>query len=128
MTTIQDNNINVNININNENNIYDSIIDNNIINNNIVENIISNNTTNDEYIKKKYKVSKITRDRKAKPSIKEKKSEELEIPIFSSHNTFLTKSYTIPQLKEICKFYKLKVTGNKQVLINKIYNFLYFSS
>ena len=65
---------------------------------------------------------------KQKILLKRKKNEELEIPIFSSHNTFLTKSYTIPQLKEICKFYKLKVTGNKQVLINKIYNFLYFSS
>jgi hypothetical protein len=130
MATIQ--NI-YNININNENNIYNPIIDNNINNNNnIVENNISNNTTNDEYVKKKYRVSKIKRDGKTKTSTKEKdkdkKNEELDMPVFSSHNTFLTKSYTIPQLKEICKFYKLKVTGNKQVLINKIYNFLYFSS
>lgn len=125
MTTIENNISNL---INNENNIYNPIIDNNIIINNIVENNILNNATNDEYFKRKYKVGKITRDRKAKHSIKEKNNAELEIPIFSSHNTFLTKSYTIPQLKEICKFYKLKVTGNKQVLLNKIYNFLYFSS
>jgi len=89
--------------------------------------IVLNNNANattkiveNEYVKKKYKGRKIIKD---KPTI-----DVLEIPTFSSHNTFLTKTFNVSQLKEICKFYKLKVTGNKQVLINKIYHYLYFSS
>ena len=79
----------------------------------------SNTIVDTEYVKKKYKKS--TKE-------KIKKIEEFVIPSFTSHNTFLTKSFTIPQLKEICKFYKLKIAGNKQILINKIYNYLFFSS
>ena len=91
--------------------------------NNDTDNDNDNGNDNDkEFVKKKY-----TTKKKLGKIIKEKK-EALEIPVFSSHNTFLTKTFTIPQLKEICKFYKLKVTGNKQVLTNKVYHYLYFSS
>ena len=88
---------------------------NNIINNTTYDNAANNEA---EYVKKKYKC------RKPKMDIKE----PLEIPTFSSHNTFLIKPFTIQQLKEICRYYKLKVTGNKQVLTNKVYHYLYFSS
>ena len=113
MNTIISNTI---INPNELHNQHSSVLDDNN-NNNIVNNakIVEN-----EYVKKKYKPRKIAKD---KPS-----PDVVDIPTFSSHNTFLTKTYTVPQLKEICKFYKLKVTGNKQVLINKVYHYLYFSS
>jgi len=105
------------LNPNELHNEHSSVQDDNNNNNNIVNNakIVEN-----EYVKKKYKPRKIAKD---KPS-----PDVVDIPTFSSHNTFLTKTYTVPQLKEICKFYKLKVTGNKQVLINKVYHYLYFSS
>jgi hypothetical protein len=86
-----------------------------ILKKNVIDNDNDNKLEENEYIKKKYKGRKQSKD-------------SVEIPPFSSHNTFLTKTFTVNQLKEICKFYKLKVVGNKQVLINKIYHFLYFSS
>lgn len=114
--TIMDNTI-INPNeLHNENII---VLDNNDNNNN--NNVNNAKIVENEYVKKKYKPRKITKDKNSTTDV-------LEIPPFSSHNTFLTKTYTVPQLKEICKFYKLKVTGNKQVLINKIYHYLYFSS
>jgi len=85
--------------------------------------ILNESEVDNEFVKKKHTIKKLLGK-----STKEKKIEELEIPIYSSHNTFLTKTFTIPQLKEICKFYKLKVTGNKKVLTNKVYHYLFFSS
>jgi len=113
MTTIIQN-INQNLILHNVN---DTNNENVIISN--ATKIVDNENEN-EYVKKKYKARKIIKDKGT--------ADVLEIPPFSSHNTFLTKTYNVPQLKEICKFYKLKVTGNKQVLINKIYHYLYFSS
>ena len=41
----------------------------------------------------------------------------------------LTKyNYKVKQFKEICKFYKLKLSGNKHELKMRIYNFLLESS
>ena len=124
MTTILTSNSNLNLNQNlilhdlNDTNNENVIVLNNNNNNNI--NSTSTKTIENEYVKKKYKGRKSSKDKLV--------AEPVEIPPFSSHNTFLTKTFTVQQLKEICKFYKLKVTGNKQVLINKIYHYLYFSS
>ena len=96
--------------------------DTNIIISNVMNNtVIGNNET--EYVKKKYKGRKVKTDKDIKSS-----KDAIVIPSFSSHSTFLIKTFTIPQLKDICRFYKLKVTGNKQVLTNKVYHYLYFSS
>jgi hypothetical protein len=55
------------------------------------------------------------------------KEEAIIIPTYGSFNGFLTKKYSSLQLKNICKHYKLNVTGNKQVLSNSIYKYLYLS-
>ena len=123
MNTIMNNTI-MNNTIMNPNELHNEniiVLDNNDNNNDNNNNVNNAKIVENEYVKKKYKPRKITKDKNSTTDV-------LEIPPFSSHNTFLTKTYTVPQLKEICKFYKLKVTGNKQVLINKIYHYLYFSS
>ena len=50
------------------------------------------------------------------------------IPSFHEYDLLISNNYKVPQLKKICKFYKLKSSGNKQVLINLIYKHLYFSN
>jgi hypothetical protein len=49
------------------------------------------------------------------------------IPRFSEHYMLFKYNYTIPQLKEICKHYKLPRSGSKTTLMTYIYNFLLFS-
>ena len=49
---------------------------------------------------------------------------EYEVPKISEHVIFLKKKYNLPYLKFICKEFKLKKTGKKIHLINRIYNYL----
>ncbi len=53
--------------------------------------------------------------------------EEFNIPNFNEYKFFCNNSYNINQLKEICKNYKLKVSGNKTILKERIYKYLYES-
>lgn len=48
----------------------------------------------------------------------------IEIPKFSDYNIFIKKNYKQTELKEICKCYKLKISGNKLQLNDRIYNHL----
>lgn len=57
--------------------------------------------------------------------IKEKKRTNiLLIPKIFEYETFIQNKYTAIELKQICRFYKLKVTGKKQILIDRIYKYL----
>ena len=47
------------------------------------------------------------------------------IPIFSEYEKFNNINYPVSFLKEICRNYKLKVSGNKPNLKARIYNFLH---
>ena len=46
------------------------------------------------------------------------------IPKFKEYNLFKNNTYKQAFLKEICKKYQLKVTGNKPILVDRIYNHL----
>jgi hypothetical protein len=46
------------------------------------------------------------------------------IPLYSNYEDLVNINYKNDQLKEICHAYNLKKTGNKSLLINRIYNFL----
>ena len=46
---------------------------------------------------------------------------------FSEYENILEKNYNVNQLKQICRYYKQKVSGNKSELIKRVYNFLKFS-
>jgi hypothetical protein len=59
----------------------------------------------------------------------EKINGELEIiPTFQEYNQILKYNYNIKQLKLIAKEYKLKIIGNKQQMVSKIYLHLYLSN
>lgn len=50
---------------------------------------------------------------------------DFTIPLFSEYQQFKKINYPVYFLKHICKFYKLKVSGNKPDLNDRIYKFLY---
>ena len=54
-------------------------------------------------------------------------SDDFEIPEIKNFDYLLTKGYNVKQLKNICKFYKQKKSGNKSELIFLLYNYLKFS-
>ena len=54
-------------------------------------------------------------------------SDDFEIPDVKDFNFLLRKGYNVKQLKDICKFYKQKKSGNKSELIFLLYNYLKFS-
>ena len=71
---------------------------------------------------KKIKKQKFSRNKKKK--IDEK---DFNILLFSEYQNLLEFDYKVNQLKEMCKHYKLKKSGNKGQLINRIYNYLRLS-
>ena len=54
-------------------------------------------------------------------------AEEFHIPSYINYNIFLDINYNIPQLKSIARYYKQKVSGNKDELNTRLYNFLKYS-
>jgi hypothetical protein len=54
--------------------------------------------------------------------------ENIIIPTISNYTDIIKYNFNLSQLKMIAKNYKLKITGNKNQLISRIYSFLYFSS
>jgi hypothetical protein len=50
------------------------------------------------------------------------------IPKFNESEFLLRFNYNVQQLKLFAKYYKLKVTGNKTQLVQRIYSFLYLSN
>lgn len=55
------------------------------------------------------------------------KTKNTDIPTINNIAIFKHTNYTVPNLKAICKHYKLKVSGTKPELIERIHNFLYNS-
>lgn len=53
---------------------------------------------------------------------------EFIIPKMTDYISFINNNYGNIFLKKICKFYKLKVSGNKPELTSRIYDFLYQSN
>jgi hypothetical protein len=59
---------------------------------------------------------------------KKVKDDDFVIPSYNEYNNLLEINYNVQQLKKICKRYKLKVSGNKNEKINRIYNYLKYSN
>jgi hypothetical protein len=55
-------------------------------------------------------------------------SENIYVPNFDESDYLCRYKYSLPQLKTIARKYKLKITGNKTQLIQRIYSFLYLSN
>ncbi|MCX8490091.1 MAG: SAP domain-containing protein, partial [Cyclobacteriaceae bacterium] len=56
------------------------------------------------------------------------KQDELTIPGFNNYSTILQNKYNVQQLKSIAKHFKLKISGNKNELLSRIYTFLNLSN
>ena len=55
-------------------------------------------------------------------------SDEFSIPEMNEYNLLLKYNYTCQQLSQICKYYKQKVSGNKNEKIFRLYNYLKYSN
>ena len=63
------------------------------------------------------------------PSKLEKVNDEkIIIPTINNYSAVLKYNYSIPQLKSILKYYKLKIGGNKSELLTRLYSHLHFSA
>ncbi len=62
----------------------------------------------------KYKKKKITDD-------------EFEVPKYNEYENIININYNCKQLKSICRYYKLKKSGNKKELQYRLWNYLKFS-
>jgi hypothetical protein len=51
-----------------------------------------------------------------------------KIPSHNSYEDLILYNYKTEQLKEICSVYNLRKTGNKSLMVNRIYNFLKYGS
>jgi len=93
-----------------------------------VEDIMSNEIISMELpIEKKHETSKkkrIIRNKKVESS----DSFEVKMPSFGDYDYVNDKRLKVQDLKNMCKHYKLKVTGNKNQLQNRLYDFLYMSN
>lgn len=73
---------------------------------------------------------KKTRNKKSenkKTKNKRLPNDMFKIVTMYDYEDLITVSYKVCQLKEMCKYYKLKQSGNKNELINRIYYYLKFS-
>jgi hypothetical protein len=83
----------------------------------------------DEYINQLvFKYEKNIRMNKKLNKINNTDNEQVNILTIHDYNKLTENNYNIQQLKIIAKFYKLKMSGNKKELINRIYIFLFLSS
>ena len=67
-----------------------------------------------------------------KISCKKRKSkkiskDEFKIPLYEEYENIINFNYNVSQLKTIARFYKQKISGNKEQLINRLYNYLKYS-
>jgi hypothetical protein len=54
--------------------------------------------------------------------------EEFNIPGYNEWELLLQKNYNVSQLKQMARYYKLKISGNKTELVTRVYNNLKYSN
>jgi hypothetical protein len=54
--------------------------------------------------------------------------DKISIPTIKTYSEIPRYNYNVTQLKSFAKHYKLKISGNKNELLSRIYTYLYFSS
>ena len=63
-----------------------------------------------------------------KKKMKKMKKNDFEILKFSDYSMLTQFNYSVNQLKTIARYYKVKLSGNKPELLNRIYNYLKLSN
>jgi len=85
----------------------------------------SNNITIDEYINK---ILLKSEDKMImNKTLTKLNNSNIIIPTIHNYNDITKYNYNITQLKTITKFYKLKMSGNKNELVSRIFSYLYLS-
>ena len=78
---------------------------------------------------KSYLIKYVYRDVPMKKGRKKKiKEGNFKILSYHEYDKLLEINYNVSQLKKICKYYKLKISGNKPEKIHRIYNYLKYSN
>ena len=78
---------------------------------------------------KSYLIKYVYRDVPIKKGRKKKiKEGNFKILSYNEYDKLLEINYNVSQLKKICKYYKLKISGNKPEKIHRIYNYLKYSN
>lgn len=103
-----------------------------------MENSVNNNTTNFDKKNKsnvcsvdEYMNYILIKSEKMLPIVKKPikiSDDNIIIPTIKNYNIIADYNYSQPQLKNIAKKYKLRISGNKGELISRIFTFLYLSS
>ena len=62
---------------------------------------------------------------KSKNKCKNEQMFETIMPTVHNYNSMLSNKYSIKELKHICKYYKIKTSGNKSELTSRIYDYLH---
>lgn len=98
------------------------------MNNNI--NYITKNNTRESILDKYMSDLTVIFEKKISVSKKFSKIDDdnIIIPTVKNYDVLYKYNYNVSQLKMISKKYKLKITGNKNQLLTRIYSYLYFSS
>jgi len=76
--------------------------------------------------------SAVTRSRAAvrrrgnvgKSTVRRVSDEEFKVAQIGEHETVVSKNYNVKQLKEMCRWHKLKVSGTKGELLRRLYEYL----
>lgn len=79
----------------------------------------------DEYTNKIY--SRCEKNIPQTKKLEKISNDNMVIPTYSTCNILFENNYNVQQLKQITKHYKLKVSGNKKELVNRIYIYLKLS-
>ncbi len=81
--------------------------------------------TMDEYINKIY--SRCEKNLPQTKKLEKISNDNMIMPTYSTCHILFENNYNVQQLKQITKHYKLKVSGNKKELVNRIYIYLKLS-
>jgi hypothetical protein len=81
--------------------------------------------TMDEYINKIY--SRCEKNLPQTKKLEKISNDNMTMPTYSTCHILFENNYNVQQLKQITKHYKLKVSGNKKELVNRIYIYLKLS-
>jgi hypothetical protein len=100
-----------------------------IVNNVKLYDILSKNDKLNEYINiMNLRCQKIIQNLKPVKKLKKINDNDIVIPTYSSYTILLEYDYNVKQLKQFAKQYKLKIGGNKDELILRIFSHLYLSN
>ena len=67
----------------------------------------------------------LNRDIPSKKSQQKIQEQDFVVPNYNNYNDILCYSYNVSQLRLICKKYNIKVSGNKDEIKRRVYNYLY---